>query len=56
MKIVAEWQGGKAAKLHVVNPATLQPCNPAIFASGNMPTGTDNDENAVGTRIDADER
>jgi len=23
---VAEWQGGKVAELHVVNPATLQPC------------------------------
>jgi bacterioferritin (cytochrome b1) len=29
----------------VVNPATLQPCNPVIFTSGNMPAGTDNDEN-----------
>jgi hypothetical protein len=43
---VAQWQGGKVAKLHVVNPATLQPCNPVIFTSGNMPTGADNDENS----------
>jgi hypothetical protein len=41
---VAEWQGGKIAKLHVVKPATLQPCNPVIFTSGNMPAGTDNHE------------
>jgi hypothetical protein len=36
---------GKVAKLHVVNLATLQPCNPVIFTSGNMPPSTDNDEN-----------
>jgi hypothetical protein len=39
-------QRGKVAKLHVVNPATLQPCNPVIFTPGNMPAGTDNDENS----------
>jgi hypothetical protein len=37
---------GKVAKLHVVNLATLQPCNPVIFTSGNMPAGTDNHENS----------
>jgi hypothetical protein len=40
-------QSGKVAKLHVVNPATLQPCNHVIFTSGNMPAGTDNDEDAL---------
>jgi hypothetical protein len=37
-------QSGKVAKPHVVKPATLQPCNPVIFTSGNMPAGTDNHE------------
>jgi hypothetical protein len=41
---VAEGQSCKVAEMHVVNPATLQPCNPIIFASGNMPPGTNNDE------------
>jgi hypothetical protein len=38
-------QGGKVAKPHVVNSATRQPCNPVSFTSGNMPAGTDNNEN-----------
>jgi hypothetical protein len=37
---------GRVAKLHVVNAATLQPCNPVIFTSGNMAVGTDNHENS----------
>ena len=36
--------------------ASLRLCVEGIFTSGNMPAGTDNDENAVGTRIGADER
>jgi hypothetical protein len=39
-------QSGKVAKPHVVKPATLQPCNPVIFTSGNMPVGTDNHDNS----------
>jgi hypothetical protein len=29
-------QSGKVAKLHVVNPATLQPCNPVILTPACM--------------------
>jgi hypothetical protein len=36
--------------------ASLRLCVGGIFTAGNMPAGTDNHENAVGTRIDADER
>jgi hypothetical protein len=36
--------------------ASLRLCVEGIFTSGNMPADTDNNKNAVGTRIDADER
>jgi hypothetical protein len=36
--------------------AALRLCVEGILTSGNMPPSADNHENAVGTRIDADER
>jgi hypothetical protein len=41
-------QGGKAGTVasdESCHLATLQPCNPVIFTSGNMPAGTYNHEN-----------
>jgi hypothetical protein len=36
--------------------ASLRLCVEGIFTAGNTPLGAENHENAVGTRIDADER